>query len=352
MTDDDIKAVQNINEYQELTVDDEGRVIGVQGGLFRYKEIGRVPVIGWQLGDVLDSFWNGRVKAICRETLESGRTLSTLVELMHNGSRLSLEFITVPRVEDDRISGLVLTVRDVTVPLRLKRHEALREKMKVVGRLAAQIVHSMNNPIAAILNSIGGILVQEPEKIDVHELRRELAEIQEQLYQIAVVTNALTAFSGSGNRDFKLIQLNRIVESTHHLLQLLYAQKEIRYRLELDENLPRILGNEVTLEQALINICSNAVEAMPERGELSIITRVDDQFRDFVNIVVSDTGIGIPAEALDDVFEPFYTTKEGHRGLGLTVCYGIISNHNGNIELTSQPGAGTTVTVMLPVAKV
>ncbi len=195
-------------------------------------------------------------------------------------------------------------------------------------------------------------MVQEPEKIDVHELRRELAEIQEQLYQIAVVTNALTAFSGSGNRDFKLIQLNRIVESTHHLLQLLYAQKEIRYRLELDENLPRILGNEVTLEQALINICSNAVEAMPERGELSIITRVDDQFRDFVNIVVSDTGIGIPAEALDDVFEPFYTTKEGHRGLGLTVCYGIISNHNGNIELTSQPGAGTTVTVMLPVAKV
>ncbi|MDZ7316644.1 MAG: ATP-binding protein [candidate division KSB1 bacterium] len=343
---------QELNEFQELVVDQELRIREWSGGLFAYKELGRAPAPGGKLSDVLGPIWDETVRQLCREALEKGRTGNFIYEGRHDGSRISLDIEAAPKVENEHIFGVVLTIRDVTVARRFEQHQVLRERMKIVGRLATQIVHSMNNPIAAVLNSLGGLLMEDFTRMEPKRLQQELKAVQEQIYQIALVTNSLAAFAGNSEQNFKLIQPNRIVENTVHLMRLLYASKPIDYRLECAEDLPRILGNEVTLEQALINICRNAVEAMNYEGVLTITTGKDPQFTDFINITVSDTGNAIPESERMAVFEPFYTTKEGHQGLGLTVCYGIISSHNGNIEITANSDKGTAVIISLPIAKI
>ncbi|RPI00971.1 MAG: hypothetical protein EHM72_07730 [Calditrichaeota bacterium] len=343
---------QVMNEFQEIVLDQKLTLLETKGTLFRYKGIGGGLIKGRSLGTVLDKFWTKSVKQVCQNALDNGITGNVVEEQVHQTSILALLFVAVPLVSGDRIRGVILTIHDITVSRRLERHRTLREKMKIISKVASHIVHHMNNPIAAILNGVGGLLVASPQSIDGERLHQELQNIQEQLYSMALVTNALTVFSSEDRNDFKLVSLNRVIDHAVHLIRLIDSRKEISIVLELDENLPRILGNEVTLEQALVNLCRNAVEAMPEGGTLTINSNLDKQFKDFASVSVHNTGANIPEEHLEMVFDPFFTTKnQDHKGLGLTVCYGIIANHGGSIELSSKEGLGTTVQIILPIAK-
>ncbi len=343
---------QVMYEFQEFVFDQKWQLFETKGKLFSYKKLGGPLNKGNDIARVLGRFWNKELKLICTHALENGTTGTRVFENSRNGQSLALLFVAVPYVKNGRVRGVILTIHDITVAKRLERQQHLREKMKVISHLASEIVHNMNNPIAAILNRVGGLLVEDGKKIDATQLKSDLRLIQEQLYSMSLVTNALTAFSTEKMNDFKLISVNKVIENTVNLLNLLNQQKKIQYTLNLDEQVPRILGSEVTLEQAVVNICRNALESMPDSGTLSITTKVDDQFRDFVNISISDDGVGIPTEQLELVFDPFYTTKDGtHTGLGLSVCYGIISNHNGSIEIFSEMESGTTIQILLPIAK-
>jgi len=343
---------QVMNEFQEFVFDQKWQLVETKGKLFGYKRIGGQLTKGHDIDRVLGRFWNKELKTICLNALENGITGTRVSESSRDGKSLALFFVVVPYVRSGRVRGLVLTIHDITVAKRLERQQNLREKMKVISHLASEIVHNMNNPIAAVLNRIGGLLVEDVQTMDPQELNTNLRDIQEQLYNMSLVTNALTAFSTEKVKDFKLINANKVIENTVNLLNLLNQQKEIHYKLQLEKKLPPILGSEVTLEQAVVNVCRNAIESMPRGGSLSITTKVDEQFHDFINISISDDGVGIPAEKLELVFDPFYTTKDdNHTGLGLSVCYGIISNHNGSIEIFSELESGTTIQILLPIAK-
>ncbi len=343
---------QVLNEFQEFVFDQKWQLFETKGKLFSYKNVGGSLSKGSDIARVLGRFWNKELKFICFNALENGMTGTRVFENSRNGQSLALLFVAVPYVKNGRVRGVILTVHDITVAKRLERQQHLREKMKVISHLASEIVHNMNNPIAAILNRVGGLLVEEGDHLNPEGLKADLRIIQEQLYSMSLVTNALTAFSTEKVKDFKLININKVIENTVNLLNLLNQQKEIHYTLHLDDHVPRILGSEVTLEQAIVNVCRNAIESVPNSGTLAITTKVDDQFRDFVNISISDDGVGIATEQLELVFDPFYTTKDGtHTGLGLSVCYGIISNHNGSIEIFSEIESGTTIQILLPIAK-
>ena len=344
---------QVMNEFQEFVIDPQGFILESRGLLFRYRGMGVEPMKGKALAQVLGPLYTEEVRKICTEALELGKTASVVVDAPFQSGIIALLFVSVPFVKNERIRGVVVSIYAITISRRLERHENLRQKMKVIALLASQIVHNMNNPIAAVLNAIGGLLVDDPEKIDPQRLRKELREIQEQIYEVAIVTNALTAFSSDSRQDFKLIQINHVIENALNLLKLIFTNKKISYHVDLDEQLPRIMGNEVTLEQAFVNLCRNAVEAMPDGGVLSIVSQKDEQFKDFITVTIADQGLGIAPDLLDSVFDPFFTTKaDGHKGLGLTVCYGIISNHNGNIEVTSREGGGIMFQIVLPIAKI
>jgi len=345
---------QTLDEFLELHVDPQLQIVATHGTLFQHKKIGDVTGPGQHLSKVFKGFWAPDIRSICVLALNRGETGAFVHEVQQNGAYLALEVTVVPKIQEARVAGIVVTVNDITVARRQQQRHALNSKMKTISQLASEIVHKMNNPIAAILNQIGSMLVENLDDMPVESFRENLQEIQEQLYAVSLVTNSLTAFSTETNIDFKLIQTNVIIENALNLLQLFENQKKIRYHADLADDLPRILGSEVTLEQGLVNILKNAIEALPEEGgDVTISSGIDAQFKDFISITISDNGPGIAQENLEQIVDPFFTTKDSsHNGLGLSVSFGIISNHHGSIEISSMVGKGTTVSILLPIAHI
>jgi signal transduction histidine kinase len=152
------------------------------------------------------------------------------------------------------------------------------------------------------------------------------------------------------------VQINDVLHSTLDLMRLDKRMKSsIQITLALDENLPRLLLDEGQMSQVFINIIINALDAMPDGGRLHISTRTgsDDQGREAVLVAFADTGVGIPQNELQKIFDPFYTTKEVGKGtgLGLSLSYNIIKQFKGDIKVESESGKGTTFTVILPREK-
>jgi len=345
---------RTLNEFLELQVDPLLHIVASHGALFQQKKISEAPEPGQHLSKVFKGFWSPGIRSICVLALNRGETATIVHEMQNNGAYLALEVTAAPIVQAAQVAGVLVLVQDVTIARRQQQHYILDNKMKTISQLASEIVHKMNNPIAAILNRIGGMLVENLNEIPAESFRSNLQDIQEQLYAVSLVTNSLTAFSTETNMDFKLVQANVIIENALNLLQLFENQKQIHYHVDLDSSLPRILGSEVTLEQGLVNILKNAIEAMPGKGgDLTITSNIDEQFKDFISITIKDNGCGIARENMGSIVDPFFTTKGGdHHGLGLSVSYGIISNHKGSIEISGVPGKGTAVTILLPIAKV
>lgn len=342
--------VQSAADYQELLINDQWKLVHSNGMLFEHKNIGP-PAIGQVLQNILGPFWNRDIKRLCFDALERGLSGQKIVEKFRHGVNLALSFVCVPSIENGRIIGLLLKIRDVTASKRLERQNDLRNKMHMIAQIASHVGHKMNNPIAAVLNRIGGILVEENDNLDAEFLRSEMQRIQEQLYSISLIISGLTAFSRANGKENKLVQINDVIENALHLMQFVDSHHHVDFIVKFEKNVPRILGNEVTLEQCIVNVCKNAVEAMPAGGKMTIATKVDEQFPDFINITISDNGPGIAPDVQEHAFEPFFTTKTSHHGLGLSVCFAIVSNHNGGIELLNPDGTGTTVQIILPIAK-
>jgi two-component system NtrC family sensor kinase len=143
------------------------------------------------------------------------------------------------------------------------------------------------------------------------------------------------------------LDMNDVIQRTTRLIRSQKRMERISIREELDQNLPEITGDQNQLQQVLLNLSLNACEAMPGGGTLTISTSAEN---DKVFVRLADTGCGISEEHLDDIFEPFFTTKPVGKGtgLGLSVSYGIVQQHGGTLEVESQEGKGTTLTIVLP----
>jgi signal transduction histidine kinase len=140
--------------------------------------------------------------------------------------------------------------------------------------------------------------------------------------------------------------LNALVADLVQFLRYEMEEARVRVMPILDERLPRIPLDEGAMKRALLNLIKNAIEAMPDGGELRLKTRREG---DCVQIVVSDTGVGIPEEIQGKIFEPYYTTRNTGSGLGLTVVYKVVREHGGDLHMDSKPGRGTTFTISIPL---
>ena len=203
--------VQSAVDYQELLINDQWQLVYSKGRLFHYKNIGP-PENGRALKYVLGSFWNRDIKRMCHDALEHGMSSDRIVENIRHGVNLTLSFTCGPSIENGRIIGLFLNIRDVTARMRLARHQELRTKMQMISQIVSHVGHKMNNPIATVLNRIGGILVKDNGSFDAAMLRREMQIIQEQLYTLSLITSGLTAFSGAPRKDNKLVQMNSVLK--------------------------------------------------------------------------------------------------------------------------------------------
>jgi PAS domain S-box-containing protein len=281
----------------------------------------------------------GQTDELRLEGVERRRSASQRVVLNVTASRLGGE--TEP-------SGAVVLVEDITERVTLAHAARQAEKLAALGTLAAGTAHEINNPIGIILSRIDVMLGEAGS----HELpaafRDDLRVLQRNAQRVARIVQRLLSFSRSPCSDMAPVDLGRVVQDTIALVERQVASQGITIRTELTEA-PRLLGDANALQQVVLNLLTNAREAMAGGGELRISLGGVPGDRDRVRLVISDTGCGISSADLARIFEPFYTTKANGTGLGLAVSYGIVREHRGVIDVESEVGRGTSFTLTFPV---
>ena len=255
---------------------------------------------------------------------------------------------------------LVITVgEDITARVEANRAVARTERLAAVGRLAAGVVHEINNPLATIAACAEALESRVAESAygagaDVEDLREYLQLIRGEAFRCKQITNGLLDFSRARAVEHAPVNVSEVVESAARLLLHQKRGASIKIDVELGDGLPLVAGDMGQLQQAVIILAENAIDAMPEGGTLTLRTLGDEEDEGgAVLIEVRDTGQGIPPEIRERIFDPFFTTKEVGRGtgLGLAVCYGIVTEHGGRIAVDSTVGRGTAFRISLPAMK-
>jgi signal transduction histidine kinase len=230
-----------------------------------------------------------------------------------------------------------------------------QDKMLSLGRLAASVVHEINNPLTGILNYLRlmvRILGRGPLAEDRREkFQRYLELVETETKRCSQIVSSLLSFSRKSEPSFGDVQLEELLQRCTILSQHKLQLSNIRLESNISANIPAVKGDFNQLQQCVINLIFNAIDAMPDGGTLNLEGRYDGQ-KGWVIITVKDSGSGIAAEDLPHVFEPFYTTKqEGYGvGLGLSTVYGIMQHHNGTVNVESTPGQGAVFMLQLPVS--
>jgi two-component system, LuxR family, sensor kinase FixL len=225
-------------------------------------------------------------------------------------------------------------------------------KLATVGELAAGIAHELNNPLATVSLRLEALLGALPAD---HPHRRPLAIIEGEVERMANLVANLLQFSRRGQHQVSTLDVGEELEHTAELIQYQFRKRGIEVRRELAAGVPPVHADRQGLRQVFLNLLTNASDAMPRGGTLTLRVAPDEPDEDDgparVLVEVSDTGVGIAPEHLARVTEPFFTTKEEGKGtgLGLAICKRIVQEHEGTLSIDSAPGKGTTVRVALPV---
>jgi signal transduction histidine kinase/ActR/RegA family two-component response regulator len=226
------------------------------------------------------------------------------------------------------------------------------EKLRAMGEMASGVAHDFNNLLAVILGNIQ-LLLHQFDRLSPEDIRERLKTIEQSSKDGAETVRRIQEFSGMRrDKEFTPLSMNELINDVINVTQPRWKEQTQRkgIRVELTRKLgkiPKILGNPSELREVMTNIVFNAVDAMPNGGEVTITTSI--QADDWVELRITDTGIGMTEEVRRRVFDPFFTTKGvTNTGLGMSVSYGIIKRHGGEILIESEPGKGTVFIVHLP----
>jgi len=219
------------------------------------------------------------------------------------------------------------------------------EKLAAMGRLAASIAHEINNPLQAIHNCLH-LTLKKP--LDEEKKTRYLGMAQEEVERLITIVQRMLEFYRPSREGMAPTDVHTIIENVLALSSKRLQHGKITVTKKLASDLPTISAASDQLKQVFLNIVINAIEAMPQGGELCIETKLSED-GDELSVAFADTGIGLSEKEQENVFEPFFTTKAMGTGLGLSVSYGIIERHGGRIEVQSELGKGATFTVYLPL---
>src|SRR5712664_366429 len=251
--------------------------------------------------------------------------------------------------EKGNIEGVVLSGRDVTDLKRLEEQLIQAEKLAAMGQMLAGVAHELNNPLTAILG-VTELLRERPGADD--STKRQLELTHRQARRAARIVQNLLEFSRPASPQKKPLDLNNILERTLQLHEHSLRRNNIEVDSRLPGDLPGVIGDANQLIQVFLNLITNAEQAIREVRDSGRIQIRAGRNGNQLTITVQDDGVGIRPEALQRIFDPFYTTKRpgGGTGLGLSICMSIIREHGGNIEADTFPAGGSAFTIYLPVA--
>jgi signal transduction histidine kinase len=243
---------------------------------------------------------------------------------------------------EGEIHGYIRLVQDVTEMKKMEEQMMRSEKLASIGRLTAGIAHEMGSSPTSVFS-----FVQMLKEMEQDELKKESLETTYfHMKRIADILKQLSWFSMMPPEEFKPWKVNSLIESSLSLIQYDKRAKDVTIVRDLRPDIPEITTDGNLLSQVIVNMVLNAVDAMPDGGTFTIRTRVENKS---VVIDFEDTGVGIPRENLDRIFDPFYTTKEKGTGLGLAVSYSIIKKLNGSITVETEVNKGSRFEITLPM---
>jgi len=280
--------------------------------------------------------------------------------LRDNSLRTIVWHYSALRDDTGRVTHILGSGQDVTVRIQAEERMRETESLETAGRLAGGIAHDFNNLLTAI-TGYSGLVLDALEHG--HPVRDDVEEIKKASGRAASMTRQLLAFSGNQPRHLRTVDVNQCVRNVERLLRV-FANGGIHLDLSLEPGLPPVNADPGQIEECIMQLAANAKEAMRHGGTLQIQTGVRTLNRtrldarppigpgEFVTISVVDTGDGIEAEALQHLFEPFYTTKNNpaSKGMGLSIVYGIVRQSAGSIIVHSAPKYGSTFRLFLPLA--
>jgi signal transduction histidine kinase len=342
---------QRASEYQSLKDFSENIIESINVGVLVEDVDGRI--VGWNRA--LESLTRrSRREMLGRraEDVIAAHLLQRLIDNRHlykqpwNGLTVNLSATSLLD-KAGATRGTLIIIDNITDRVRLEDQLIENEKMTSIGLLAAGVAHEVNTPLA-VISSYSQMLRKE---ISPEDSRHKILEkITKQTFRASEIVNGLLNFSRTSATEFGDVDIHQVITDTISLLEHQFKTARIRVDRELRAEQPITSGNAGKLQQVFLNLFVNARDAMPEGGELRILTDSTDSK---LEILVQDTGVGISREHIKKIYDPFFTTKAAGKGtgLGLSVSYGIVQEHGGNISVESSPGVGTSFRLEFPLVR-
>ncbi|MDR0640988.1 MAG: PAS domain S-box protein [Treponema sp.] len=318
-----------------------------------------IPITVSTLGSdpLWSRIWDERIADFLEATLKSGDRVEDREFNVEAGIQRLLSISVLPLVREHRVTGSLIYIEDITEKRGREARLRRAENLASLTTLAAGVAHEIKNPLGSIsihiqlmqkaLEANRGLMARGAANTEgLDQLDKYIAVVNEEIDRLNhIVVDFLFAVRPM-NLDLREGNINVLIGELMEFMGFELSGASIVCNLELEEGLPLLKFDERYLKQALLNLVKNAAAAMPGGGKLTVKTgRKDNE----AFISVMDTGLGIPEENLSKIFEPYFTTKATGSGLGLTLVFKIIREHQGEISVKSREGEGTSFTISLPV---
>ncbi|HTM10396.1 MAG TPA: ATP-binding protein [Verrucomicrobiae bacterium] len=254
-------------------------------------------------------------------------------------------------VGDDQPSGYVLVLQDVGRLKRLEAEAARTRRLAALGEMAAEMAHQIKSPLGGI--ELYASLLKDKENVDAQRVAGEILAAVNRLY---TTISHLLSFANEPSIACDLVPVALLVRDVRELSSSVFRSEHWSLAIDMERDLPPLWGDRGLLAQALLNLVTNAKEAMPEGGKVRLTVKrsprytMNGRIHRTLEVGVSDDGLGIAAENRERIFDPFFTTKAAGTGLGLALTHKVVRAHHGSIEVVSEPGRGSRFVLLLPVA--
>ncbi len=329
-----------------LTFDRDCKVTSANGPACTVLGIERPgPDCAWQdllgqwpeLGEILEGWF------IAGQQGQSG-PFRSYVAIDRKGRNLTYRMALFP-LSFRQQAGWLLTIEDLTERVNMRQQMARMDRLASLGRMSAGIAHEVRNP----LTGVSLLLDELHDRLLGHEadqelIRKALGEIE----RLETLVTEMLHFSSMPEPHLVFGKIDAVVQDSLFLLRKQCQRQQVKLIEDVPADLPQLQMDADRLKQVLLNLLNNALDSMPDGGQLEVSVRPQGEQ---LVLRVKDSGCGIPADRLPLVFEPFFTTKGQGTGLGLAISYNIVSDHNGTIDIESNPGEGTTVLISLPLTR-
>ena len=300
-------------------------------------------VLGSSISDLLLAD-QGAVQEILGAIERGERYTNAGVSLLNDRK---IKFTTYPlKDRENSTVGTTALIEDVSIDYVTREYLTRAEKAASTAELASGVAHEINNPLGIIKNYL---LLLKSKPLDV-EGKDYLGHVASELNRIVEIVGSLLSFSRVNRSPFQRVVLSDVADEILILLNHKLKQKRVTVKRKYGKNESPILGDENKMKQLLMNLINNSIEAVLDGGEIDVEIRNLDQ-DDYVEVVITDNGNGIPPDIQPEVFNPFFSTKmnKTNTGLGLSICQHIVESHRGLVTFQSTPGRSTSFSVKLPV---